>query len=90
MAVDTCAASSFSLFTLSRVIMFENLATNIIAAAIFAFLGIAILGIALWIFDRITPGTLWKELIEDQNTAIAIVLAGLTIGISIIIAAAVH
>jgi putative membrane protein len=70
--------------------MIENLATNVLAAAIFAFLGIAILGIALVIFDKLTPGTLWKELMEDQNVAIGIVIAGLTIGISIIIAAAVH
>jgi putative membrane protein len=70
--------------------MIENLATNILAAAIFAFLGIGILAIALLIFDKLTPGTLWKELMEDQNVAIAVVLAGVTIGISIIIAAAVH
>lgn len=71
-------------------IMLENLATNILAAAIFAFLGIGILAVALVIFDKLTPGTLWKELMEDQNVAIAVVLAGVTIGISIIIAAAVH
>lgn len=70
--------------------MIENLGTNILAAAVFAFLGIGILAVALVIFDKITPGTLWKELIEDQNVAIAVVLAGVTIGISIIIAAAVH
>ncbi len=70
--------------------MIENLGTNIIAAAVFAILGIGILAVALLIFDRITPGTLWKELMDDQNVAVAIVMAGLTIGISIIIAAAVH
>ena len=70
--------------------MIENLGSNVLAAAVFAFLGIVILALALWIFDKITPGTLWKELMEDQNVAIAVVLAGVTIGISIIIAAAVH
>jgi putative membrane protein len=70
--------------------MIENLGSNIVAAAVFAILGILILALALWVFDRLTPGTLWKELMEDQNVAIAVVLAGVTIGISIIIAAAVH
>jgi uncharacterized membrane protein YjfL (UPF0719 family) len=70
--------------------MIENLGSNILAAAVFAFLGIGILAIALLIFDKLTPGTLWKELMEDQNVAVAVVLAGVTIGISIIIAAAVH
>ena len=70
--------------------MIENLGTNILAAAVFALLGIGILAVALLIFDRLTPGTLWKELMEDQNVAVAIVLAGVTIGVAIIIAAAVH
>lgn len=70
--------------------MIENLGSNVLAAAVFAFLGILILAGALWIFDKLTPGTLWKELMEDQNVAIAVVMAGVTIGISIIIAAAVH
>ena len=70
--------------------MIENLGTNILAAAVFAFLGIGILAVALLIFDKLTPGTLWKELMEDQNVAVAVVLAGVTVGISIIIAAAVH
>lgn len=70
--------------------MIENLGTNILAAAVFAFLGIGILAVALMIFEKLTPGTLWKELMEDQNVAMGIVIAGVTIGISIIIAAAVH
>jgi putative membrane protein len=70
--------------------MIENLGTNILAATLFALLGIGILAVALLIFDKLTPGTLWKELMEDQNVAVAIVLAGVTIGVAIIIAAAVH
>ena len=70
--------------------MIENLGSNILAAAVFAFLGIGILAVALVIFDKITPGTLWKELMEDHNVAFAVVVAGVTIGVSIIIAAAVH
>jgi uncharacterized membrane protein YjfL (UPF0719 family) len=41
------------------------------------------------IFDLITPFSLGKELVEDRNTAVGIVVAGIIIGISIIIAAAV-
>jgi putative membrane protein len=70
--------------------MIETLAHNVLLAAIFAFLGIGILAAALLIFNRLTPGTLWRELMEDQNTAMAIVIAGVTIGVSIIVAAAVH
>jgi putative membrane protein len=68
----------------------NDLAANLIAALIFAVLGILILAAAIMLFEKLTPGVLWKELIEDQNTAIAILMAGIAIGVSIIIAAAVH
>jgi uncharacterized membrane protein YjfL (UPF0719 family) len=42
------------------------------------------------IFDKITPGSLWKELLEDQNTALGVLMAGVAIAIAIIIAAAIH
>ena len=42
------------------------------------------------LFDRITPGSLWKELLEDQNTAIGVLMGCVAIAIAIIIAAAVH
>jgi putative membrane protein len=61
-----------------------------IASIIYSFLGIIILGISFWIFDKITPGTLWKELIEDQNTALAIVFAAFMIAIAIIIGSAIN
>jgi putative membrane protein len=70
--------------------MIQNLGSNIAGAAIFAVLGIVILALVLLVFHKLTPGLLWKELMEDQNTALAIVMAGITIGISIIIASAVH
>ena len=70
--------------------MINDLGTNVAGATIFAVLGIAILALALFLFHKLSPGTLWKELMEDQNTALAIVMAGVTIGMSIIIASAVH
>ncbi|NOS54860.1 MAG: DUF350 domain-containing protein [Cyclobacteriaceae bacterium] len=62
----------------------------LLASIVYSVLGIAILGISFWVFDKITPGTLWKELIEDQNTALGIVFAGFMIAIAIIIGSAVH
>ena len=67
----------------------NDLAANLLAALAFAVLGILILLAAIVLFEKFTPGVLWKELIEDQNTAVAIVMAGITIGMAIIIAAAV-
>ena len=68
----------------------ETLFTNLASAVLWSFLGIAIFVAAFVLVDRLTPGTMWKELIEDQNTAVAIVMGAIAIGLAIIIAAAVH
>ena len=69
--------------------MIEELLRNLGAAAVYAALGIVLFVLAFGIINRLTPGTLWKELIEEHNTALAIVVGAMAIGISIIIAAAI-
>jgi uncharacterized membrane protein YjfL (UPF0719 family) len=69
--------------------MMTELMHNLGAAAVYAALGILLFVLAFSIVNRMTPGTLWKELIEEHNTALAIVVGAMAIGISIIIAAAI-
>lgn len=59
-------------------------------ALAFAFLGIGIFVIAFAIVDKLTPYALWKEIVEDHNTALAILVGAISLGMCIIIAAAVH
>jgi len=70
--------------------VFDNLGSNFIAAVVFALLGVILFVVGFVIFDKITPGSLWKELLEDQNTALGVLMAGVAIAIAIIIAAAIH
>ena len=70
--------------------MTYDFSTNILAAVFFAVLGIVIFVGAFILIDKFTPGSLWQELMEKRNTAMAILMAGIGIGISIIIAAAIH
>ena len=70
--------------------MTYDFSTNILAAVFFAVLGIVIFVGAFVPIDKFTPGSLWQELMEKRNTAMAILMAGIGIGISIIIAAAIH
>ena len=70
--------------------MASDLATNLIAAILFALLGIVIFVAAFVVVDKLTPGDLWHDLLRERNTALAIVMAGIAIGLSIIIAAAIH
>ena len=70
--------------------MEAQLVTNLLAALVFAVLGIFILVATFVVGDKLTPYDLWREIVEKQNTAVAL-LAGLgLIGVAIIIAAAIH
>ena len=64
--------------------------TNLLNALIFAVLGIVIFALAFVIIDKMTPYHLWREVVEDKNVALAILVGSVALGICIIIAAAVH
>jgi uncharacterized membrane protein YjfL (UPF0719 family) len=66
------------------------LLTNVVAAVIFAAIGILIFVVSFLALDRITPYLLWKEIIEEHNTALAVLLGLIALSLSIIIAAAIH
>ncbi len=68
----------------------ETLVSNVTAAVVFAFLGLFVFGLVLVVVDRLTPYTLWKEIVDEHNTALAVLMGAMAIGISIIIAAAIH
>ena len=59
-------------------------------AVVYAALGIIIFVAAFAIIDKLTPYHLWKEIVEDKNVALAILIGAMSIGMCIIIAAAVH
>ena len=67
----------------------ETLVPNLIAAVVFALLGITIFLVSFLAIDRLTPYTLWKEIIDEHNTALAILIGAIALGMSIIIAAAI-
>lgn len=66
-----------------------NLLPNFLAALLYSLLGIALFTLGFLIFDRATPGSLWKELLDEHNTAVAILMGCVAIAIAIIIAAAI-
>ncbi len=63
---------------------------NILAALAFAFIGIVVFVVAFVVIDRITPYRLWDEIVQEKNLALAVLVGAMSIGICIIIAAAVH
>ena len=67
-----------------------DLVHNIEAALTFAFIGIVVFVLSFTIIDRLTPYDLWKEIVQEKNMALAVLVGALSIGVCIIIAAAVH
>jgi uncharacterized membrane protein YjfL (UPF0719 family) len=66
-----------------------DIGPNVLAALIYATIGISIFVAAFVLFDKLTPGSLWKEIIEEHNTALAVLMGAVSIGLSIVIAAAI-
>lgn len=64
--------------------------TALLNALVYAILGIVILILSFIIWDKITPYNLWKEIVEEQNVALAILAGLMALGIAIIVASAVH
>jgi uncharacterized membrane protein YjfL (UPF0719 family) len=57
---------------------------------LYALLGVAVFWICFVVVDKLTPYKLWEEIVEKQNVALGIVVGAMALGISIIVAAAVH
>lgn len=63
---------------------------NLGAAVIYSFLGIIVLALSFYVFDRMTPGKFWQEIIENKNVALAITAGAMILAMAQIIAAAIH
>lgn len=57
---------------------------------VFAMVGVAIFWLCFMLIDKLTPYKLWEEIVEKQNMALGVVVAAMCLGISIIVAAAIH
>ena len=57
---------------------------------LYALVGVAMFWLSFLIIDKLTPYNLWEEIVEKQNVALGIVVGAMSLGICIIVAAAVH
>jgi len=69
---------------------FSLVAQNAIVAIIFAVIGLVVLAVSIVLMSKLMPLPFWKEIEEDQNTALGVMVGSIVIGISIFIAAAIH
>jgi putative membrane protein len=68
----------------------EAMGKTLLAALAFSTLGILLFALAFLIIVKVTPFSLRKEIEEDQNTALAIIIASVIIGIALIVSSAIH
>jgi putative membrane protein len=66
-----------------------NMGDAVVSSAVFAGIGLVVFAIAFWLMTKIAPFSVKKEIEDDQNVALAVIMAGVLIGISLIIAAAI-
>jgi len=68
----------------------EQIGDAVVSSSIFAAIGLAVFAVAFYLMVKITPFSVVEEFLKKQNTALAIIMAGVIIGISLIISAAIH
>lgn len=62
---------------------------SVLSTVVYGLVGILLFVLGYLMFDRLIRLDLRRELVEDQNTALGIMLAGLFISIAIIVASAI-
>jgi putative membrane protein len=68
----------------------EGLLPTVIITVVFVVLGLIVFALAFLIIAKASPFSVRKEIEDDQNVALAIVIAAVILGSALIIAAAIH
>lgn len=72
------------------VVPLESLLPVFVTTLVFVVLGLIVFALAFLVIAKATPFSVRKEIEEDHNVALAIVISAVILGSAIIIAAAVH
>ena len=80
--------SIFNSNALAFVVKIDQLLEVLVTTLIFVFIGLVFFAVAYAVLSRVF--SIHKEIEEDHNTALGIVVGSIMLGIAIIIAAAIH
>jgi putative membrane protein len=72
------------------VVHLPDLAGVLITTAIFTAFGLLVFGLAYLIIVKASPFSIRKEIEDDQNVALAVIIGAVIIGVALIIAAAIQ
>ncbi len=76
--------------TLGMIVKLEEIWNVIEATVIFVAIGLIVFTVAFLIVVLVAPFSVKKEIEDDQNTSLAIIIGSIIIGIAMIIAAAIQ
>ncbi len=62
----------------------------IVDSVIYSVIGTAILLVSFWVIEKILPFSITKEIADDQNVGLGIILGAFILGISLIISSAIR
>lgn len=62
----------------------------ILGSLIFSGIGMLMFALAMWIVSKVLPFSLRKEIEEDQNTSLGLVLGSIIIGLALILSSAIR
>ena len=68
----------------------EGLLPVVVTTLVFVLIGLIVFALAFLVIAKAAPFSVRKEIEDDQNIALAIVIASVILGSALIIAAAVH
>jgi putative membrane protein len=68
----------------------KALIQGVIFAVVFGVLGICLFALAIKVMQKVASFSIEKEIAEDQNVALGIVMGAILLGLAIILAAAIH
>ena len=86
----TTAAANAEEFVLAQPSAYDPFLRAMGTAVVFAFIGLGLFGVTFLIIGKVSPFCIRKEIEEDQNSALAIVMGAVILGIAIIVAASIH
>jgi uncharacterized membrane protein YjfL (UPF0719 family) len=64
-------------------------ARPLVDSIVYSIVGTVVLGLSFYVIEKVLPFSMRKEIAEDHNVALGIILGAFVIGLSIIIAAAI-
>ncbi|CAN5474668.1 hypothetical protein BH10ACI1_BH10ACI1_14770 [soil metagenome] len=80
----------FNLLPFGFIVKMEELLPVLLTTVIFVAIGLVVFAVAFFIVVKVAPFSVKKEIEDDQNTALAIIIGAIIIGVALIISAAIQ